>query len=176
MKAKSPQDIRILEMIEPIAEGLGLEIVRVRIMGGKTPILQIMAERPDGTMNVDECAKLSRGISALFDEVDPIAGEYNLEVSSPGIDRPLTALHHFERWDGFEAKVELDRLVEGRKRFRGVLAGIEDENVLMDLHGEEDTAVIPFDWIHDAKLVLNDTLMKASAPAGSDLGEDQNNA
>ncbi|WP_026353809.1 ribosome maturation factor RimP [Woodsholea maritima] len=175
MKAKTPQDIRILELIEPIAEGLGLEIVRVRTLGSKRVTLQIMAQRDDGTMNVDACAALSRGISALFDETDPISGEYNLEVSSPGIDRPLTAPHHFDQWEGFEAKLELDRMVEGRKRFKGVLAGTEDDNVLIDLEGEEDTAVIPFAWIYDAKLVMTDELMKASAQAAGASDSDDTN-
>lgn len=165
MKTRSPQDARILEIAEPLAETLGLEIVRVRVMGGKKTTVQIMAERQDGTMVVEDCARLSRAMSEVFDEADPVSGEYDLEVSSPGIDRPLTALSHFERWEGFEAKIELDRLVEGRKRFRGMLAGIEDESVLMDLSGEEDTAVIPFDWIADAKLVMTDALVEASLKA-----------
>lgn len=162
MKAKTHQDETILALADPVADELGIEIVRVRVMGGKRQIVQIMAERHDGQMNVEDCAKLSRTLSVLFEEIDPIKGEYVLEVSSPGIDRPLTALPHFERWEGFEAKIELDRLVEGRKRFRGELAGVEDDNVLIDLEGEEDTAVLPFAWISDAKLVLTDALMEAS--------------
>lgn len=184
LKTRSPQDVRILELAEPIAEALGMEIVRVRVMGGKTTTCQIMTERHDGDVNVADCARLSRKLSAVFEEVDPIAGEYHLEVSSPGIDRPLTALAHFARWEGFEAKLELDRLVEGRKRYRGLLAGVEDNNVLIDLAGEEDTAVIPFDWISDAKLVLTDALLaeslKGRAPIpdiledveGEDAGQD----
>lgn len=173
MKAHSPQDKRILEIAEPLAETLGLEIVRVRVMGGKKTTVQIMAERHDGTMVVEDCARLSRALSEIFDEADPVSGEYDLEVSSPGIDRPLTALSHFERWEGFEAKIELDRLVENRKRFRGMLAGIEDDNVLMDLKGEDDTAVIPFDWIADAKLVMTDALVEASLKARGPIeGED----
>ncbi|WP_375547784.1 ribosome maturation factor RimP [Oceanicaulis alexandrii] len=173
MKARSPQDQRILEIADPIAETLGLEIVRVRVMGGKKTLVQIMAERDDGTMVVEDCARLSRALSDVFEEADPVSGEYDLEVSSPGIDRPLTALSHFQRWEGFEAKIELDRLVEGRKRFRGMLAGIEDETVLMDLAGEDDTAVIPFDWIADAKLVMTDALVEASLKARGPIeGED----
>ena len=173
MKANSPQDKRILEIAEPLAETLGLEIVRVRVMGGKKTTVQIMAERHDGTMVVEDCARLSRALSEVFDEADPVSGEYDLEVSSPGIDRPLTALSHFERWEGFEAKIELDRLVENRKRFRGMLAGIEDDNVLMDLAGEDDTAVIPFEWIADAKLVMTDALVEASLKARGPIeGED----
>lgn len=162
MKTRSPQDVRILELAEPLAEALGLEIVRVRVMGGKKTTCQIMTERLDGDVSVGDCARLSRALSAVFEEVDPIADEYDLEVSSPGIDRPLTTLAHFARWEGFEAKLELDRLVEGRKRYRGLLAGVEGEAVLIDLAGEEETAVIPFDWIMDAKLVLTDALLAES--------------
>lgn len=162
MKTKSPQDDAVHELAAPVAETLGLEIVRVRVMGGKRQTVQIMAEREDGTMEVADCARLSRALSDVFEAADPIKGEYDLEVSSPGIDRPLTTLAHFARWEGFEAKIELDRLVENRKRFRGTLAGVEDGNVLIDLEGEEDTAVLPFDWIAEAKLVLTDELMAES--------------
>lgn len=176
MKTRSPQDVRILELAEPVADALGLEIVRVRVMGGKKTTCQIMTERHDGDVNVADCARLSRALSAVFEEVDPIADEYDLEVSSPGIDRPLTTLAHFARWEGFEAKLELDRLVEGRKRYRGLLAGVEDEAVLIDLAGEEDTAVIPFDWIMDAKLVLTDALLaeslKGRTPPPADIDGD----
>lgn len=173
MKTRSPQDERILALVEPVAEAMALEVVRIRVMGGKKTTVQIMAERSDGGMDVADCAKLSRAVSAVFEEEDPVSGEYNLEVSSPGIDRPLTALAHFERWDGFEAKIELDRLVEGRKRFRGVLAGVEDGSVAINLQGEEDTALIPFDWIADAKLVMTDALVEASLKARGDLGGDE---
>jgi ribosome maturation factor RimP len=175
LKTSTPQDERILALVEPVADAMALEVVRIRVMGGKKTTVQIMAERKaDGGMDVEDCAKLSRAVSAVFEEEDPISGEYNLEVSSPGIDRPLTALHHFERWEGFEAKLELDRLVEGRKRFRGVLAGIEDETVAIDLQGEEDTALIPFDWIADAKLVMTDALVEASLKARGGQGGDEN--
>ena len=172
MKAKSPQDERVLSVVEPIAETLGMEIVRVRVMGGKKPLLQIMAERGDGTIEADDCAKLSRALLDVLDEADPIAGAYNLEVSSPGIDRPLTALEHFARWEGFDAKIELDRLVGGRKRFRGVLAGVEDASVAIDLDGEEETALIRFDWIVDAKLMMTDALIRASLNARQQTGRD----
>lgn len=165
MKTKSPQDARILAVAEPIAAALDIEIVRVRVMSGKRPRLQIMAERLDGGMDVDDCARLSRALSEVFEEQVPISGEYDLEISSPGIDRPLTALAHFARWEGYEAKLELDRLAEGRKRFRGVLAGVEDEDVLLDMDGEEETTLIPFDWITDAKLVLTDALIEADLKA-----------
>ena len=137
-------------------------------MGGEAARrLQIMAERPDGSMNVEDCARLSRAISGLMDEADPIAGEYTLEVSSPGIDRPLTRLKDFVNAEGLEARIELDRVAEGRKRFRGVLAGVEaadgQDLVAIDLEGEDHTALVPFSWITEAKLVLNDQLMKLGA-------------
>jgi ribosome maturation factor RimP len=165
LKTKTPQDARILDLVEPVAADLDLEIVRVRIMSGKRARLQIMAERNDGGMDVDDCARLSRGLYEIFETEDPISGEFDLEISSPGIDRPLTALKHFARWDGFEAKIELDRLADGRKRFRGILAGIEEDNVLLDMDGEDETTLIPFDWIMEAKLVMNDALLEADLKA-----------
>lgn len=166
MKTKTPQDDRILALAEPVAAELGLEVVRVRVMSGKKPRLQIMTDRLDGTgVDVDDCARLSRALSDVFEVEDPISGEYDLEISSPGIDRPLTALPHFERWEGYEAKIELDRLAEGRKRFKGLLAGVEDGNVLLDMDGEDETTLIPFDWIADAKLVLTDALIEADLKA-----------
>ena len=181
MRAKTPEDRKLIEIFDPIADELGLDIVRVRMMGSNRPggarRLQIMAERKsDGEINVNQCARLSRAISAFMDEADPIAGEYILEVSSPGIDRPLTRLKDFETFEGYEARLELDRLAEGRKRFRGVLAGIEDDLVAIDLEGEEDTAMIPFAWVIDAKLVLTDELLKRGADARAALAanEDEN--
>lgn len=166
MKTKSPQDARILALAEPVAAEIGLEVVRVRVMSGKKPRLQIMADRLDQTaIDVDDCARFSRALSDVFEIEDPISGEYDLEISSPGIDRPLTALEHFARWEGYEAKIELDRLAEGRKRFKGVLAGVEDEDVLLDMDGEDETTLIPFDWIADAKLVLTDALIEADLKA-----------
>lgn len=111
----------------------------------------------------EECARLSRAVSEVFDAADPIAGEYLLEVSSPGVDRPLTRQSDFDLFEGYEARLETDRMVEGRKRFKGILAGTDGENIAIDLDGEEDTALIPFDWLVDAKLVLTDELMKAGA-------------
>lgn len=165
MRGKTAEDLKLLELLDPVAEAKGYAIVRLRLMGGaERRKLQIMAERPsDGDMNVEDCAKLSRGFSEVLDPADPISGEYVLEVSSPGIDRPLTRLADFESHEGFEVKLELDRLAEGRKRFRGVLAGVEGDQVGIDLEGEEATAMIPFAWIIEAKLVLNDELMKRGA-------------
>ena len=138
-----------------MAEAAGYALVRLRLMGGAAPTLQIMAERPDGEMLVEDCTRLSRAISDVVDAADPVPGEYRLEVSSPGIDRPLTRLKDYETYEGYEARLELDRLAENRKRFRGTLAGVEGQDVLIDLEGEEETAQIPFAWIIEAKLDLD---------------------
>lgn len=167
MRTKTPEDRKLLDLLDPVAEAAGYEIVRLRLMGGSKSgrTLQVMAERPsDGDMNVDDCARLSRALSEVLDAADPVSGDYRLEVSSPGIDRPLTRLKDFETYEGLEARLELDRLVENRKRFKGVLAGVEGQDVLIDLEGEEETtAQVPFAWISDAKLVLNDALLKRGA-------------
>ena len=167
MQAKTEIERRVLALIEPVCSDMGLVPVRVRLMGrDKNNVLQIMAEREsDGMLGIDECAKLSRAISALIDVEDPIAGKYNLEVSSPGIDRPLTRPEHFSRCDGLLAKIELDRMIEGRRRFRGRLAGVEDEHILIDLDGEDETTYIPFGWLSEARLVMNDELLKHSSEA-----------
>jgi ribosome maturation factor RimP len=165
MRGKTAEDLNLLELLDPVAEAAGYAIVRLRLMGGEhARRLQIMAERPaDGDMNVEDCARLSRAISEVMDAADPIAGEYTLEVSSPGVDRPLTRLSDFETYQGHEARIELDRLAEGRKRFKGMLAGVDDGQVAVDLEGEDETALIPFAWIVEAKLVLTDQLMKRGA-------------
>ena len=163
MRGKTAEDRSLIELLDPVAEACGYEIVRLRLMGGTTRRLQIMAERPDGDMNVEDCTRLSRAVSEVLDAADPISGEYTLEVSSPGVDRPLTRLKDFETYEGFEARIELDRLAENRKRFRGILAGVEGQNVGIDLEGEAETAMVPFAWIVEAKLVLNDDLMKRGA-------------
>ena len=170
MRGKTAEDQNLLELLDPVAEAAGYAIVRLRLMGGEhARRLQIMAERPsDGDMNVEDCARLSRAISEIVDAADPIAGEYTLEVSSPGVDRPLTRLADFAAYQGHEARIELDRLAEGRKRFKGLLVGVErsetgDGQVAVDLEGEEETALIPFSWIVEAKLVLTDQLMKRGA-------------
>lgn len=168
MRTKTPEDRRLLELLDPVAEAAGYAIVRLRMMGGaKTGrTLQVMAERPDGDMNVDDCAALSRALSEVLDAADPVSGDYRLEVSSPGVDRPLTRLEDFARYEGYDARIELDRLAENRKRFKGALAGVEGQDVLIDLEGEDETTTqIPFAWISDAKLVLNDKLLKRGAEA-----------
>ena len=165
MRGKTAEDLNLLELLDPVAEVAGYAIVRLRLMGGSHQRrLQIMAERPsDGDMNVEDCARLSRALSEVLDAADPIAGEYTLEVSSPGVDRPLTRLADFATFQGHEARLELDRLAEGRKRFKGLLAGVEGDQVAIDLEGEAETALIPFSWIVEAKLILTDQLMKRGA-------------
>jgi len=164
VRGKTPEDHRLLELLDPVAEAAGYEIVRLRMMGGEQRrTLQVMAEDALGEMMVEDCAVLSRAFSQVLEAADPISGDYVLEVSSPGVDRPLTRFRDFETYEGYEAKIELDRLAEGRKRFRGVLAGVEDSHVAIDLEGDEDTALLPFAWIVDAKLSLTEALMKRGA-------------
>ncbi len=148
-------------IIAPTVAAMGYEIVRVQLSGGRRPVLQVMAERVDGAaMTVDDCADISRTVSALLDVEDPISGAYHLEVSSPGIDRPLTRLKDFERYAGFEARIETKALIDGRRRFKGVLKGIAGERVRVET---EDGAVaeLPFGGILRAKLVLTDALIAA---------------
>ena len=174
LKTKTNMDERILAIAEPLAADLGYGIVRIRVMAGKRQTVQIMAERlSDGQMGVDDCATLSRELSSTFEVEDPIDGAYVLEVSSAGLDRPLTDIKHFDRYQGYLARVELDRLVEGRKRFRGKLAGVEGDNIGIDLDGEEDTALIPFEWISEAKLLITDDLIEKGQKAKA-LAEQNN--
>ncbi|MBI1209605.1 MAG: ribosome maturation factor RimP [Azospirillum sp.] len=153
---------RIERIIAPTITALGFEIVRVQLSGGQRPVLQVMAERVDRLpMTVEDCADISRAVSALLDVEDPIAGAYTLEVSSPGIDRPLTRLGDFERYAGYEVRIETRQPVNGRRRFQGMLRGTDDGQVRVDL--SEGTALLPFADIQRAKLVLNDALIAASA-------------
>jgi ribosome maturation factor RimP len=145
-------------IIEPAVEAAGYRLVRLRLMAGKSRTLQIMAERPDGTMNVEDCAALSRALSEFLDREDPIEGEYHLEVSSPGIDRPLTRLVDFARWSGHEAKIELAAPdATGRKRFRGLLLGLDGNDIQMEIGGTRLN--FPFRSVCEAKLVLTDKLI-----------------
>ncbi len=154
-------------LIEPTLNELGFELVRARFLGSADKrTLQVMAEPLDRTrtMTVDDCAEMSRAISAVLDVADPVSGHYLLEVSSPGIDRPLTRLKDFERFEGFEARVELDAPIEGQRRFKGRLLGVEGGDVLLDEAGVERR--LPFADVHKAKLVVTDDLLKAGAKAG----------
>ena len=170
----SGPETRVAELIEPVLAGLGFELVRVKLSGGaaqRSQTLQIMAERPDGSMTVDDCAEISRAVSALMDVEDPIRGDYVLEVSSPGIDRPLVRLRDFEKYAGFVAKFETREPVDGRRRFRGILRGVEDGTVVLE--AEEGSHGIAFDLIEKAKLVLTDELIAAHMTSGDQV-EQQN--
>lgn len=161
---------RLHTLIEPEVCRLGFELVRVSYGGGR-PVLQVMAERPDGSMSVDDCAALSRALSDVLDVEDPIPGEYSLEVSSPGIDRPLTRPKDYERWSGFDARVTLGALQDGRKRFQGRLDGLADGVVRMTT--EDGPVALPLANIESAKLVLTDDLIRAALKAqGAALAED----
>jgi len=154
---------RVAEIVAPSIAAMGYELVRVQLMGSRAPVLQVMAERTDRAgMTVDDCAEISRAVSALLDVEDPIEGAYALEVSSPGIDRPLVALKDFERFAGHLAKVETRVPVDGRKRFRGVLAGVDAEQVRLDLV-ENGAVLLPFEQISRAKLVITDELLATAA-------------
>ena len=164
LRGKTQEDRSLLDLLDPVAEAAGYELVRLRLMSGtRSRRLQIMAEGPDGDMTVEDCARLSRAISDVLDAADPIDGDYLLEVSSPGIDRPLTRLKDYVTYEGLEARIELDRLADGRKRFKGELAGIDEQNVALNIEGEEDTVLIPYAWITEAKLIFNDKLMQRGA-------------
>lgn len=156
--AKTALDRRMAEIVAPVIEDMGFELVRLRMQGGETATLQIMAERPEGGIEVDDCAAISNAVSAVLDVEDPITDAYNLEVSSPGIDRPLTRLKDFDTFEGFEAKVETAEMIDGQKRFRGELAGTEGGEVLLNI--EQGTIGLKFDWLAEAKLVMTDELIK----------------
>jgi ribosome maturation factor RimP len=154
---------RIATIVEPSVEGLGFRLVRVRVTGEAGMTVQIMAERPDGTMGIDECELVSRQLGAVLDVDDPIGRPYRLEISSPGIDRPLVRLSDFERWAGHVAKIEMRIPVEGRKRFRGLLRGTRDGLAVIELDDTKDDveveAVLSVADMADAKLVLTDDLI-----------------
>jgi ribosome maturation factor RimP len=145
---------RVERIIAPTLDDMGYEVVRVQLSGGRQHSrLQVMAERADQQgMTVDDCAEISRAVSALLDVEDPIAGSYDLEVSSPGIDRPLTRAHDFERFAGQEAKIEMRETVDGRRRFRGLLKGLEDGCAVLET--EEATVKLPVRSVERAKLVI----------------------
>ena len=152
----------IIPIIEPSLEAMGYRLVRVAFLGARRATLQIMAERLDGVpMTVDDCTEISRSVSALLDVADPIDSAYMLEVSSPGLDRPLTRPEDYDRFAGFEAKVELGQPLDGRKRFRGRLIGRSGDHVRM--HAESGEVLLPVADIAKAKLVITDDLLKAHA-------------
>jgi ribosome maturation factor RimP len=157
LKASNPTEEKIAALVEPAACELGYRLVRVRHWA-RDRVLQIMAERRDGGMSLDDCETLSRALSPLLDVADPLAGEYDLQVSSPGIDRPLVQLEDFERFAGHEAKLETAQMIDGRRRFRGTLVGVDGEAVKIAIPEGETT--IPFASLSNAKLVLTDKLIE----------------
>ncbi len=161
---------RVAAIVEPVVEDLGFRLVRVRVTGQNGCTVQIMAEKPDGTMGVDECEAVSRAVSPVLDLEDPVDRAYYLEISSPGIDRPLVRLSDFDRWAGFEVKVEMAVPVEGRKRFRGMIRGTEGDCAVIDLADgkadEEVTAKLVVADMGEARLVLTDDLIKESLRRG----------
>lgn len=179
---------RVAGIVEPVVRGLGFRLVRVKISGQNGCTVQIMAERADGEFSIDDCALLSRTVSPVLDVEDPINRAYHLEISSPGIDRPLVRASDFARWTGFEARMELSEAMAGRKRFRGIISGVADGAVLVTLpdapkapeHQDKDPVVaVPLARIGEAKLVLTDELIReasarsaARAPAAATDGAD----
>jgi len=156
---------RIYELIGPTVEGLGFDVVRIDLSGQNNLCLQVMAEPLDGTgMTVEGCAKVSRAISAIMDVEDPITGNYTLEVSSPGLDRPLVKLRDFEKFSGNEVKVEMTRAQDGQRRFRGQLLGVVEENVRLLMQGEE--ILLPYADIMRSKLVITDEFLKGTQKGG----------
>ncbi|MBL4612362.1 MAG: ribosome maturation factor RimP [Emcibacter sp.] len=157
--------IKILhKIIDPVAEAMGYEIIRIALQNssrGEAPTMQVMAERPDGTMLVEDCAKLSREISVLLDVEDPISGEYTLEVSTPGIDRPLTRRKDFANYAGYDVRIELSVPDAGRRRYRGKLLGITDDVVTINVDGE--VFEIDFENINRSKLIMTDELLAAAS-------------
>jgi ribosome maturation factor RimP len=154
----------IADLAEPVLEELGFRLVRVKVSGRDGGTVQIMAERPSGEMSVEDCAKISRGLSPVLDAHDPMPGQYRLEVSSPGIDRPLVRPSDFALWAGHEAKIELTELVDGRKRFRGLIEGVAKNEVRLkiELEGKAEPVTIglPFSLINEAKLVADSESFK----------------
>lgn len=157
---KTPLIQKIERAIAPAAKELGYEIVRVLLVGSGKPTLQIMAEDAEGRMGVEDCEKLSKSVSAILDVENILDGAYFLEVSSPGIDRPLTRLKDFENYKGFEARVEIDEMVNNQKKFKGRLKGVKGDSVLLET--EKGEVVLPFPSIQRAKLMLTDELLKSA--------------
>ncbi len=174
---------RVASIAEPVLEGLGFRLVRVRISGSQAggSTLQIMAERPDGTFTIDDCEAVSRALSPVLDVEDPIASAYNLEISSPGIDRPLVRAGDFDRWSGYEAKIEMAVAQDGRKRYRGFVLGAAGTDARIkrtDAKGDEPTEVLlPIEEIGEARLVLTDDLireaLRRAKAAGRALEEEE---
>lgn len=166
-------DARIAALAEPVIEELGFRLVRVKTSGRNGFTVQIMAERPDGTIGVDDCEAISRNVAPVLDAEDPVDKAFHLEVSSPGIDRPLVRRSDFERWAGHLAKIELEQAHDGRRRFRGILLGLKDETFGVRLEdaaeGQPDSVWLPLALLADARLMLTDDLIAASLKAAKRL-------
>lgn len=162
--AESGQEAQIAELLEPEIKSLGFRLVRIRLTQINGLTLQIMAERPDGSMSVTDCEAISRGISPILDIEDPIHSEYHLEISSPGIDRPLVRISDFENWSGHVAKLETHQLVDGRKRYKGTILSVEGDEITFRREStskdEDPNFVLSASDIADAKLVLSDDLIR----------------
>ena len=160
---------RVAAIAGPVVEQLGYRLVRIRVSSGEECTIQIMAERPDGTMTVDDCEAISRALSPVFDVNEPIDRAYRLEISSPGIDRPLVRRSDFERYAGHLMKVEMEVPVAGRKRFRGILNGVEGDNARLTRDdpkaGEDPAVLLPITDMGEAKLVLTDELVSEALRA-----------
>ena len=154
MQEKHP----IYDLVAPTIENLGFDVVRILMTGAQRPTLQIMIERKDRkNLVVDDCAAVSRAVSAILDEKDPIDSEYSLEVSSPGIDRPLTKPEHFARFTGYEAKIETSETIDGRKRFKGKIITLKEDNTI-SFSMDDKEYLIPYSSVAKAKLILTDEL------------------
>jgi len=166
----------IAGLAEPVLADLGFRLVRVVVSGRNGATVQIMAERPEGTITVEECAEISRRLSPVLDVHDPMKGQYTLEVSSPGIDRPLVRPSDFDAWAGYEAKIEMKELISGRKRFRGVLEGIEGEEVRIEVELDQlgrQVIGLPVGLIAEARLVLTDELIRETLRRTKKGNQDQ---
>ncbi|MEX3011254.1 ribosome maturation factor RimP [Hoeflea sp. TYP-13] len=162
-------DARVAAIIEPVLESMDFRLVRVRLSGQNGLTLQIMAERNDGTMTVEDCEALSRALSPVLDVEDPIDRAYHLEISSPGIDRPMVRKSDFERWCGHLVKCETSVMVAERKRFRGKIAEVDGDGFVLQRdqasYGDEPVVRIPFDALSEAKLILTDDLIRDALAA-----------
>ena len=159
----------IAALAEPVLGDLGFRLVRVTLSGRNGSTVQIMAERPDGTITIEECAEISRQLSPVLDAHDPMPGSYALEISSPGIDRPLVRWSDFDDWVGYEAKIEMKTPIDGRKRFRGMIQGTQGDQVHLDVeHDEQGRRIVelPIANIADARLVLTDELVREALRRG----------
>ena len=182
LRATNPVEERVIALIEPTASGLGYRIVRVRLSGNRRKRLQIMAERvADGQMGIDDCGRLSRALAPVFDLDDPVDGEYDLEISSPGIDRPLMRIEDFERFVGFDAKLETAVPVNNQRRWKGVIAAVDGDDITIAT--DQGEAKLKFSALSDARLVLTDKLIeddlrraKAAEAAGEQNTDEEEEA